>query len=56
MAGAAGRLTGAGPPQKKLAYGTGRRFGGAGCLVQCDSIHRTRGAGPGRAIIWGKQN
>jgi hypothetical protein len=36
-----------GSPQKKLAYGTGRRFGGGGCLVQCDSIHRTRGSGPG---------
>ena len=34
-------------PQKKFAYGTGRRFGGWGSLVQCDSIHRTRGSGPG---------
>jgi hypothetical protein len=41
---------GSGPvpsPQKKVAYGTGRRPGGWGCLVQCDSIHRTRGSGPG---------
>lgn len=34
-------------PQKKFAYGTGRRCGSWGCLVQCDSIHRTRGSGPG---------
>ena len=47
VAGAADRLAGARPPQKKLVYGTGRRSGGGGCLVQCDSIHRTRGSGPG---------
>jgi len=43
------RLPGAGTPQKKLAYGTGRRCGGegGGGLVQRDSIHRTRGSGPG---------
>jgi hypothetical protein len=41
---------------KQLLEGTGRWCGGWGCLVQCDSIHRTRGSGPGRAIIWGKQN
>ena len=34
-------------PQKKSAYGAGRRCGGGGGLVQCDSIHRTRGSGPG---------
>ena len=34
-------------PQTKFAYGTGGRSGGGGCLVQCDSIHRTRGSGPG---------
>jgi hypothetical protein len=34
-------------PQRKVAYGTGRRRGGWRCLVQCDSIHRTRGSGPG---------
>lgn len=46
----AGEEVGSGPvpsPQKKVAYGTGRRCGGWGCLVQCDSIHRTRGSGPG---------
>ena len=42
-----GPLAGAGTPQKKLAYGAGRRCGGGGGLVQCDSIHRTRGSGPG---------
>ena len=40
-------LTGAGLPQMKFAYGTGRRLVGGGGLVQCDSIHRTRGSGPG---------
>ena len=36
-----------GSPQKKSAYGTGPSPGGGGCLAQCDSIHRTRGSGPG---------
>jgi hypothetical protein len=45
--GGAGALTGAGTPQTKVAYGTGRRRGGEGCLAQRDSIHRTRGSGPG---------
>ena len=39
--------SGTGPsPQKKVAYGTGRRWEGGGGLAQCDSIHRTRGSGP----------
>jgi len=41
---------GSGPvpsPQKKVAYGTGRRCGDWGCLVQCDSSHRTCASGPG---------
>ena len=32
--------------QMKFAYGRGRAFSGAGCLVQCDSIHSTRGSEP----------
>jgi hypothetical protein len=50
LIGLAGEEAAPGPapsPQRKVAYGTGRRFGGWGCLVQCDSIHRTRGSGPG---------
>jgi hypothetical protein len=42
-----GRLTGPAPSQMKFAYRTGGLFGGAGALMQCDSIHRTRGSGPG---------
>ena len=51
LTGLAGEEDGTGPvprrPQTKVAYGTGRRCGGWGCLVQCDSSHRTRGSGPG---------
>lgn len=47
LAGAEDRCGPAAGPQTNVAYGTGRRCGGRGCLVQCDSIHRTRGSGPG---------
>ena len=36
--------------QTKVAYGTGARSGGGGSLVHCDSIHRTRGSGPGGEV------
>ena len=45
-----GEEDGSGPlpsPQTKVAYGTGRRCGRSGGLVQCASIHCTRGSGPG---------